>query len=408
MTMLAVAETEPRVIRLVSLAGGGGGQTMAETTNTIRDLLPSDYEIDHTIVSPTGDDGGSTGEFRRAANRFGVPIVAVGDMRRAMGPLCPPRIRDLLETRLDDSSTPLQVTNMLSSGLGLSDIQTAAAHELATSLIANRRMEGLPHNLKGHTVGNFALAAFALLGGDIQAASDEAGRRFIRDSSNRRVVPVTTEPYWIQLTESNGNVVVGEHLIDGHPIVDPLHAKVETTAPVQINPIAEHRIMSADAVFEGPGSVFTSILQILAVNGVREAINNTRGQLAVVSNLAHEKHDPHLWTVAEHLQAVSSGITRGIDSLIFDESDPGSLPAGVRPLIRSPHDKLRHIGEMRLIGVNLARTARPPKEHDLLASSRSEVEHDHEELAYAIIEMLGLSIDENSASHIGQQELAPV
>lgn len=401
-------EIYPSQVNVVCLGGGGGGQTMAETAgNHLTPLLGElGYETFVTILSPTGDSGGSTGELRHPlASKHGTPLPAVGDLRKAAAPFLRPEVAKVFEPRLTADDGIDSLVNMCTSGGVAPEIIGDVVAMADRSLLVRKRLRK-EQNLRGHTLGNIILAALTDEIG-IQSAADYIRQHYFTDPIHHRVLPASNDSYGLTLTEGNGTVTYDEHNIDEKPIEDPQDAQLSLTPGTKINPDAARAIEDADLITIGPGSVFTSILHLLEIEGMRRTINEAKGRLGVVANISRDRHDPHAWTVADHLRVVTRGL-RPVDGLIFNNS-LDALPTGTRPVVLNPADYLERIGSIRVIGAPLAHRAPTPDQNDALAHGRSEVVHNHRVLARAMMEMLDLSASGDlTGKQIDHRKLIPV
>ena len=73
---------------------------------------------------------------------------------------------------------------------------------------------------------------------------------------------------------------------------------------VPADPIAVAAIRAADQVVLAPGSLFTSVLPVLAVAEIRDAVAATAGQVVQVGNLAPQVPETEGLDGVDHLRAV--------------------------------------------------------------------------------------------------------
>ncbi|HZU72592.1 MAG TPA: uridine diphosphate-N-acetylglucosamine-binding protein YvcK [Acidimicrobiales bacterium] len=256
----------PRVVAL------GGGHGLAATLSAVRR-----YAGDITAVVSVADDGGSSGRLR---DTLGIP--APGDLRKCL------------------------------VALGDPDSLWVDAFEY-------RFPAG---ELEGHALGNLVLSGLAGVAGDFQGALAEAGR-LVRAVG--RVLPATTVPVVLKATSAGGEVegqvaVASAGRIAAVSVVPP-----DAPAPAE----AVEAVMRADQVVIGPGSLFTSILAVVAVPAVREALARTRARKIYVCNLRPQVPETSGYDVAAHLDALSAhGLE--VDAVVCDLTEmdlgPVSIP----------------------------------------------------------------------------------
>lgn len=263
----------PRVVAL------GGGYGLSTTLRAVRK-----YAGFITGVVSVADDGGSSGRLRKA---FGIP--APGDLRRCLVALA------------DDDSV----------------WGDAFEHRFAAA------------ELDGHPLGNIVLAGLTQTMGSFGAAIDESLRLL---GAVGRVVPATSEPVMLKATfrrdggtpenviriegTVEGEVRVGSTLgVNGVSVVPP-----DPRVPDE----AISAILEADQILIGPGSLFTSILAVLAVPKIREAVVNSRAQRVFISNLGEQHPETTGFDLAAHLDALyQHGIE--CDVVIYDGAN---MPVG--------------------------------------------------------------------------------
>jgi uncharacterized cofD-like protein len=244
------------------------------------------YAGDITAVVSVADDGGSSGRLREA---LGIP--APGDIRRCLVALSEP------------------------------GSLWAQAFE--------HRFEG--GELHGHALGNLVIAGLTAAADDFTAALDEAGRAL---GAVGRVLPATTTPVVLKADGDGGEVqgqvrVATTGRISNVGLVPP-----DAEAPAD----ALAAIAAADQVVLGPGSLFTSILAVVAVPAIRAALASTAARKVYVCNLRPQVPETAGYDVAAHVDALTA---HGVDVDVV-LCDPAAMPLGMltvphveRPLARA-------------------------------------------------------------------------
>jgi uncharacterized cofD-like protein len=276
----------PKVVAL----GGGHGLSVALTA-------ARRYAGTLTAVVSVADDGGSSGRLRRD---LGVP--APGDLRKCLVAMAGDETvwRDAFEHRFEAG------------------------------------------DLGGHALGNLVIVGLAETLGDFTAALDEAGRLL---HAVGRVLPATTHPVVLKAD------VEGES-IEGQVAVQNSAGRIRHVELVPGDaaacPEAVTAIAAADQVILAPGSLYTSLLPVLCVEGLREAVSATRARVVHVANLAPQHPETDGLDATDHLRAVRTHGGR-VDAFVF-EAD-GGLPAdvaqiagwGVTPVPASVAAPNRHV-----------------------------------------------------------------
>ena len=230
----------------------GGGHGLAATLQAVRR-----YADDVCGIVSVADDGGSSGRLRSA---FGIPPP--GDLRRCLSALADPE--------------------SLWAG--------AFEHRFAAG------------ELEGHSFGNLVIAGLADATGDFEGAVAEAGRLL---GAAGRILPATCEPVVLKADVAGRH---GECLqVEGQVAVansGPI-SRVSIVPPDATAPDAAlEAITGADQVVLGPGSLFTSVLAVVAVPALRDALAATRARKVYVCNLRPQLPETAGFDVADHVEAL--------------------------------------------------------------------------------------------------------
>lgn len=230
----------------------GGGHGLAATIRAARR-----YAGHTTAVVATADDGGSTGRLRSA-----IDMPAPGDLRRCVeamaGEPCGP-LAQALEYRFTGS------------------------------------------DVEGHALGNLLLAGLHAITGDFVAAVDELSRLAGIDPAVGRVVPATVDPVVLRAVVAGGGEVSGQVAIARTVDIDRL---VLEPAGAEVPDAAVEALLDADQVVLGPGSLFTSVLAVAVVDGVRDALKRASGRRVYVCNVRAEAGETRGYDVAAHVAAL--------------------------------------------------------------------------------------------------------
>jgi len=265
----------PRVVAL------GGGHGLAVVLRAARE-----YAADITAVVSVADDGGSSGRLRRD-----LDVFPPGDLRKCL-------------------------------------VALAAAGNPWTGAFEHRFSAG---DLDGHALGNLILVGLGETLGDPVAAIDETARLL---GAVGRVRPATAEPVVLK-AEIEGASVQGQVAV---MTVGGRIRRVEVVPrDAAAHPDAIAAIAGADQVVLAPGSLYTSLLPVLVVPGLRDAVAATRGQVVQVCNLRPQPPETTGLDAADHLRAVLDHGGR-VDTFLYERD--GVLPVdeerirgwGVRPV----------------------------------------------------------------------------
>ena len=87
---------------------------------------------------------------------------------------------------------------------------------------------------------------------------------------------------------SNGVQTRGEVEVDRGQSSGQFVKRIWLEPSAQIHPAVDAAIREFDAVLIGPGSFYTSLMPIFLVEGVRDALQQVRGPVVLISNLLTE------------------------------------------------------------------------------------------------------------------------
>ena len=249
--------------KIVTIGGGTGISTI------LRGLKK--YTSDLTAIVTVGDDGGSSVMLREE-----LGMLPPGDIRKCIDALA--------------------VTNPI-------------LHEL----INYRFQEG---RLKGHVLGNLCLAALYGISDSFDEAVQKMNAAF---GVEGRVLPVTTENIQLRAILEDGETIFGESKIGapGHKNIKRLSLLPETPKPA---PGVLEAIREADLIVIGPGSLYTSIIPNLLVEGVSRAICESLALKVYVGNIMTQPGETQGYTLFDHVQAIRKhGGDRMIDYVIAND-----------------------------------------------------------------------------------------
>jgi len=240
--------------RIVAIGGGTGLPAVLEGLCTHASEAGANGMDSVTAVVTVTDDGGSSGRLRR---EFGV--LPPGDVRNCLAAVAPADspFRQLLQHRFGD-------------------------------------VDGF----EGHPVGNLLLTALTQITGDFAEAVNRLGDMI---GLRGRVLPTTSENVRLRAEMESGEVLTGETTI----VERRLRIRRLSLDPSP-RPLPEvlRALVNADGIVIGPGSLFTSILPNLLVEGVASTVYGVNAVRIYVANLMTEPGETDDFSLDDHLQAI--------------------------------------------------------------------------------------------------------
>ena len=233
--------------RIVCIGGGTGMPTV------LRGLKRHTANI--TAIVTVGDDGGSSGRLRREHG-----ILPPGDFRNNI-------------------------------------VALAQVEPLMARLFQYRFGEG--STLGGHSFGNLFVLAMTGITGSFEHALRETTRVLAVQGV---ILPSTLDDVEICAEFQDGSEVCGESRIPevGKPIkrisLRPEHPAAQ--------PEAVAAILEADLIVLGPGSLYTSVMPNLLVEGIAKALLQADGLKLYVCNVATQPGETDGYNVDAHVEAL--------------------------------------------------------------------------------------------------------
>ncbi len=253
--------------RVVCIGGGTGLSTM------LRGL--KNYTEEITAIVTVADNGGSSGILRREMN-----MLPPGDIRNCI--------------------------------LALAETEPVLAE-----VFQYRFTSG---SLEGQNLGNLFLAAMTEIYGSFEKAVETANDVF---AVTGQVLPVTTENIQLRAYYEDGTTITGEHeIVYTNKVV---RKKIDTVELLPKTPNAYYKaiqaIAKADTIILGPGSLFTSIIPNLLVNGISKSIRDSFAKVVYVANIMTQPGETDNFTLKMHVDEIERYLGQGvIDYVIANNS----------------------------------------------------------------------------------------
>ena len=246
---------------VVVIGGGTGLSVMLRGMKQIEN-------IDLTAIVTVADDGGSTGRIRR---QFHIP--AMGDVRNVMCAM-------------------------------------AEEESIFTSLM-NYRFDGDCDDVGGHNLGNLILTAMTKTTGSFM----EAIRTFSKFLNVKgQIIPSSLQVITLYAVMEDGTIVRGESNI---PNFNNRIEKVFYQQRVEPTREALQAIHEADVIVYGIGSLYTSIMPNLIVDGVLEQLRSNPVKKIYFCNAMTQPGETDDFTLEDHVAATQKhSFSEAVDIVI--------------------------------------------------------------------------------------------
>ena len=253
--------TDPNVV----VIGGGTGQSVF-----LRGLKKRTRNI--TAIVTVADDGGGSGVLRED-----LGMLPRGDIRNCLLALAniEPTMKEVMQYRFTEGA------------------------------------------LKGQSFGNLFLAAMNGLYGNFEVALYKMSQIF---AITGKVLPVTLNDINLIAKLKNGKIVKGESRIpkevkDDKTYIERVYLDEQDAVPLDevINSIE-----NADIIIMGPGSLYTSIIPNLLVNGVVDAIEKSKAPKVYICNIMTQPGETDNFGVSDHLKVLEKYVR--VDAVIANNA----------------------------------------------------------------------------------------
>ncbi|MBO4897668.1 MAG: YvcK family protein [Clostridia bacterium] len=310
--------------KIVAIGGGTGLATM------LRGL--KEYTEEITAIITMCDDGGGSGVLRQD-----LGMLPPGDIRNCLLALADtePILEKLFNYRFDDGM------------------------------------------LRGQSFGNLFIAAMYGITGNFEEAVRRAKEVLAVTGA---VVPVTAQDVRMCATFEDGHEVFGESKIASAKKSD-CRIKNVSLVPSKVEPAdgVLESINEADIIILGPGSLYTSIIPNLLVEGVADAISSSKSPKVLVCNVMTQPGETDGYTAFDHVKAINEHV--GGNILDYCIVNTGHMREDVLKKYREDNQVPVEVDEEKFetAGVKLIKA-------DLSADGQDLARHNSEKLAKYLYE----------------------
>ncbi len=305
----------------------GGGTGLSVLLHGLKD-----YTSNITAIVTVADDGGSSGRLREEFD-----VLPPGDIRNCL-------------------------------------VALADAEPLMGKLFQFRFEEG--EHLKGHSFGNLFITAMSKVTGDFEQAIKESSKVL---AIRGKVIPSTLSKIKLVAEYQNGEVAEGESKIPEKKT--PIKKVFLEPKDCEATGEALEAIREADVIILGPGSLYTSIIPNLLINGIYQEVSRSKVLKIYICNVMTQAGETDGYAASDHLDAIVHHTTPEIVNtcIVNTAGIPGQLIEKYKEENAGPvvpdRDKIRKMG-YRVIGANII-------------DAKDVVRHDPHKLSRIIMNLIG-------------------
>ncbi len=308
--------------KIVVIGGGTGLSTLLQGLKS--------YTSKITAIVTVADDGGSSGRLRE---EFGV--LPPGDIRNCLVALAEagPLMQRLFQYRFSGESV-----------------------------------------LRGHNFGNLFITAMTQITGDFERAIQASSRVL---AIRGRVIPSTCMKVRLVAEHEDGTLTVGESKISEYPVlIRRVYLEPADVAPTQE---ALRAIREAEVIVLGPGSLYTSIIPNLLVEGIIEAIVESKALKIHVCNVMTQFRETAGFKASDHVRALVAHTNPGVLQVCIVNTR--AVPDALLERYRQEHAEpvVPDVETVRKLGYQVVA--------DEVISVQDYVRHDSDKLARLIISL---------------------
>jgi len=321
----------------------GGGHGLSVLLRGIKEVTTN-----VTAIVTVADDGGSSGRLREE-----LGIIPPGDLRNCLVALADtePLMEKLFQHRFGGSS-----------------------------------------ELAGHSFGNLFIAAMTEVTGDVEKALQESSKVL---AVKGHVLPASTAHVRLDAIMEDGTVVQGEsHIPEAQKRIYRVRLFPEKVQPVQS---ALAALQNADAIILGPGSLYTSIMPNLLVEGIADTIVKSRAVKIYICNVMTQPGETDGYTASMHVKAVLDHAGKGAVDYVLVNSRPISEEMKSYYAAKGAYPVAVDEEELNALGVGFIKA-------DII-SETNVIHHDPVKLSRAVMKMVyGLKSGTGMREYYMQQD----
>jgi len=319
-------------MRVVTIGGGTG---LSNLLRGIKHFVP-EFITDLSAIVTVSDNGGSSGRIRKELH-----IPAIGDIRNCISAL-------------------------------------AEEENILNKVVQYRFQEG--ECLKGHSFGNLFLSVLTKITGNLIEAIETISDIL---KIKGEIIPSTTQEVDLVAEFTDGKIVRGETEITNYGKQFKGKIKRIWLEPPDVKAPEEaiKKIMDADIVILGPGSLFTSVIPNLLVEDIKEALLRSPAYKVYICNVMTQYGETDGFKASDHIKAIHDIVgEKFINAVILNTAMPEHSILE-KYMKENSEPVVADVGDIARMGIKVIA-------RDLLNGNENLARHNPNKLARIILEII--------------------
>lgn len=308
----------------IAVIGGGHGLSVL-----LRGIKEATSNV--TAVVTVADDGGSSGRLRQD-----LGIIPPGDLRNCLVALADtePLMEKLFQYRFKGES-----------------------------------------ELAGHSFGNLFIAAMTEVTGNVEKALKESSKVL---AVKGNVLPASEEHVRLDAIMEDGTIVEGEsHIPEAHKCIHRVRLFPKHVHPVQS---ALDALSKADVIILGPGSLYTSIMPNLLVDGIADVVRRSHAVKIYICNVMTQPGETDGYTASMHAKAIIDHAGKGVIDFMLVNSHPISDEMCTAYAAKGAYPVIVDEDEINALGIGFVKA-------DII-NEEDVIRHDPDKLCNAVMQLV--------------------
>lgn len=175
----------------------------------------------------------------------------------------------------------------------------------------------------GHNFGNILLSALEKVSSDYNEVIRTASYVL---KTKGDVIPVTVKKSHLCVEYQNGKILKGEGKIDDNTDENGRIMRAFLQPNTEPNPLAIKRLMESDFIIISPGDLYTSIIPVLLVKKIAQAICRSNAKVLYIMNLMTKRGQTTQYKASDHVSELKKYLGRNPNWVVVNN---GIIPSNI-------------------------------------------------------------------------------